>query len=101
MFNQFENHNCKNKNLECHSITVEKRKRIFENFWSAGSFNVQNAFIAGSVKQTPAGVHVVVNNTDGHEQFADNTKNRRSGKQMKSEKNKEVKTSSKKQKKLY
>lgn len=50
VFITFENYNCKNKNLDCNSITVEERKRIFENFWS---------FIAGSVKQKPVRVQVV------------------------------------------
>ena len=37
--------------LSCFEIVDEsQRKRLFEGFWKAGDFNVQNAYICGCVK---------------------------------------------------
>jgi len=75
-FNPCADHHCK-KTAECQSVTLEDRKELFTRFWNLGDYNLQQAYICGSVSQTPATTHTVVRRQNEHS--TDTTVNTGSG----------------------
>jgi len=47
-------HQCAKKCVDCSSVTPEDRKHAFSHFWAIGDFDLQQAFICGSVVEQPA-----------------------------------------------